>query len=166
MFFNLFGLFFSKYSFLRLQNFISPSIKYSINLIFEVVVCSCKIHVFNGIIPCQKHTKFLVHFTLFWKFSAVVCIIEICKPWKYWPLTPSISELMVFLKNGKLARLGWHFKYYFFFDNFCFKKALVLKTHRGMFFDSRNSRIKLKLPYNILVLGSNKILSKSFSIYL
>ena len=43
MFFILFGLFFSNHSFLRFQNFISPSIKYPVNLIFSVVVCICKI---------------------------------------------------------------------------------------------------------------------------
>ena len=53
VFFLLFGLFFSKRSFLRLQNFISPSIKYPVNLFFSVVVCICKIHVFNWVIPCQ-----------------------------------------------------------------------------------------------------------------
>ena len=28
--------------------------------------------------------------------------------------------------------LGWHFKYYFFFDNFCFKQPLVFKIHQGI----------------------------------
>ena len=58
--FSLFGLFFSKCSFLRFQNFISPSIKYPINLIFSVVVFICKVHVFT--------------------FSLVVGIIETWKP--------------------------------------------------------------------------------------
>ena len=46
MFFLLFGLFFSKCTFLRLQSFISLSIKYPINPIFSVVVRICKIHIF------------------------------------------------------------------------------------------------------------------------
>ena len=46
-FLNFLGSFFSKYTFLRLQSFILASIKYSINSIFSVVVCICKIHVFN-----------------------------------------------------------------------------------------------------------------------
>ena len=54
------GLFFPKYSFLRLQNFISPSIKYPINLIFSVVICICKIYVFNGVIPCQIMQNFWI----------------------------------------------------------------------------------------------------------
>ena len=70
MFFSLFGLFFSKSSFLRFQNFISPSIKYPINLIFPVIVCICKIQVFNGVIPCQIMQDFwimspLSHFFFF-----------------------------------------------------------------------------------------------------
>ena len=40
---------------------------------------------------------------------------------------------MIFLKNGKLGYLGWHFKYSFFFDNFYFKQPLVLKIRRSMF---------------------------------
>ena len=54
-FFLLFTPFFSKFSVLRLQDFISPSTKYPINLIFSVVVCIYKIHVFNGVIPCQSY---------------------------------------------------------------------------------------------------------------
>ena len=69
----------------------------------------------------SNHTKFLDHVTLIygflWNFLPVVGTIEIWNPWKY--LAPSISEFMVLLKNGKLVCLGWHFKYYFFFDNFC-----------------------------------------------
>ena len=72
----LFGLFFSKCSCLRLQNFISPIIKYPNNLIISVVVCICKIHVFNGLIPCQIIQSFLDHVNLissiFLKFSVVV----------------------------------------------------------------------------------------------
>ena len=41
-------------------NFISPSIKYRINLIFPVVVCICKIHVFNRVIPCQIIQNFWI----------------------------------------------------------------------------------------------------------
>ena len=52
MYFHSLGSF-SKNVHLRFQNFISPSIKYLINLIFSVVVCICKIHVFNEVIPCQ-----------------------------------------------------------------------------------------------------------------
>ena len=94
--------------------------------------------------------KILSHVTLiswiFLKFSPVVGFTEIWKPWKYQPLTPSISEFVVFFKNGKLACFGWHFKYYFVFDSFCFKPPLVLKIHRGMFFDSRHSKMTSKLP--------------------
>ena len=49
-------------SFLRLQNFISPNIKYPINLIFSVVVCICEIHVFNGVIPRQIMQNFWIMF--------------------------------------------------------------------------------------------------------
>ena len=61
MFFNFLGwLFFSKCSFLRLQNFVWLSIKYPINLIFSVVVCICNIHVFNGEIPSQITQNFWI----------------------------------------------------------------------------------------------------------
>ena len=77
LFFNYFGLFFSKRSFLSLQNFISLSIKYPVSLIFYVVVCICKIHVFNGVIPCQimDHVTFISW--VFLKLSPVVGITEI-----------------------------------------------------------------------------------------
>ena len=80
MLFNFLVTFFSKCSFLMLQNFISPSIKHPINLIFSVVVCTCKIHAFNGVIPSQIIQNFwnmspLAHGVL--KFSPVVSIIEI-----------------------------------------------------------------------------------------
>ena len=52
--------FFSKCLFLRLQNFFSPSVKYPINLIFSVVVYICKIHIFNGVIPCQNIQNFWI----------------------------------------------------------------------------------------------------------
>ena len=81
MFFSIFGLFFSNCSYLRFQNFISPSIKYPINLIFSVVVCVCKVYVFNGVIPCQIIQNFWIKLPLshgfFLKFSPVVGIIEI-----------------------------------------------------------------------------------------
>ena len=51
---------------------------------------------------------------------------------------------MVFLKNDKMVCLSWHFKYYFFFDNFCFKQPLTLKILRRMFFDKNNIEIPLK----------------------
>ena len=112
----------------------------------------------------SNHTKFLGHVTLiswiFSKFSPVVGIIEIQKCWKYYPLTPSNSEFMVLLINNKIVCLGWHFKYYFFFDNFCFKQSVVLKTHWGMFFNSRNSKLTSKLPSNLLLLSYRKIISK------
>ena len=60
MFFNFLGSFFSKCSFLRLQNFILASIKYPVKLIFSVVVCICKIHIFNGVIPCQVIQNFWI----------------------------------------------------------------------------------------------------------
>ena len=43
------------------------------------------------------------------------------------------------------------FKYYIFFDKFCFKQPLVLKIYLGMFFDSRNSEMTSKLASNLLV---------------
>ena len=58
MFFHFLGFFSPKCSFLRFQNFISPSIKYSINFTFSVVVCICQIHVFNGVIPCHIKEHF------------------------------------------------------------------------------------------------------------
>ena len=72
MFFFPFWVFFSKCSFLRLQNFISPSIKNPVNLIFALVVCICKIHVFNGVIICEMIQSFwnmspLPH-GFFWNF--------------------------------------------------------------------------------------------------
>ena len=67
---------------------------------------------------------------------------------------------MLFLKSGKLARLGLNFKYYFFINSFCFKQSPVLKIHRGMVFDSRNSRMTSKLPKNLLLLSYKKNLSK------
>ena len=51
-------------------------------------------------------------------------------------------------------------KYYFFFDNFCFKQPLVSKIQRGMFFDSKNSKMISKLPWNLLVLSYRIILWK------
>ena len=63
------------------------SIKYPVNLIFSVVVCMCKIHLFNGTIPCQIIQNFWIMSPLshgfFLKFSPIVGIIEIWKPWKY-----------------------------------------------------------------------------------
>ena len=56
--------------------------------------------------------------------------------------------------------LGWHFKYYFFFDNFFFKQHLALKIYQGMFFDLINSKMTWKLPWNLQVLSYKKILSK------
>ena len=145
MFFSLFGLFFSNFPFLRSQNSISPSIQYPNNLIFSVVVCICKIYLFHGGNCLSSHIKYLDHVTLisqiYLKFSSVVGVIEIWKLWKYWPLTPSISQFMIFFKNDKLVCLEWHFKYYFFFENFCFKQSPVLKIHWGTFFDSRNSKL-------------------------
>ena len=55
----------------------------------------------------------------FLKFLPVPRIIKIWKTWKYQPWTSTISEFMVFLKNGKLT-LGvprLTFQYYIFFDN-------------------------------------------------
>ena len=54
----------------------------------------------------SNHAKVLDHVTLiskiFLKFS--LGIIEIWKRWKYYPLTPRISEFMVLLINVKLVR--------------------------------------------------------------
>ena len=60
--FRLFGLFFSKVSFLRLQNFISTSIKYPIKLIFSVVVC---IHVNSYKIYESFHPYLIDFFEVF-----------------------------------------------------------------------------------------------------
>ena len=56
----------------------------------------------------------------------------------------NISEFMVLLINGKLVCLGWHFKYYFFFDN-CFKQPLVLKIHWGMFFSLKKFKNDIEI---------------------
>ena len=37
-------------------------------------------------------------------------------------------------------------KYYIFLDNFCLEEPLVLKIPLVIFFDSRNSKMTLKLP--------------------
>ena len=72
MFFNFLGIFFSKYSFLSSENFISPSIRYPINLIFSVLVCICKIHVLMGYfhvksykISVSCHTYLIDFFEIF-----------------------------------------------------------------------------------------------------
>ena len=62
----------------------------------------------------SNHTHFLEHVNhtlrIFLKFSPVVGMIEKWKFWKNYPFTPSFSEYMAFLENGKLAQ-GKFFKY-------------------------------------------------------
>ena len=96
------GGFFSRCSFLAFQNFISPSIKHPVKLFFSMVVCICKIHVFNGLIPCQITKNF-------WIMSHYLM--------DYFEIFTRISEFMVLLINDTLVCLGSHFKYNFFFDN-------------------------------------------------
>ena len=147
---------------MRLKDFISSSIKYTINLVFSVIVCICKIHVFNGVIPCQTYkiswTSHPYLMELFEIFTSG--IIEIWKPWKQ-PLTLSISKFLVLLINGKLVCLKWHLKYYFFYDKFGFKQLLVLKTHWGMLFKLKkfknNIKIRLKRTSFELYENPNKI---------
>ena len=85
-FLNFWALFLKIFIF-EVKNFISPSIRYPINLIFSVVVCICKINALNGLNSTSNHTKFLDHVTLiswtFLKFSPVLGIIEIWKPRKH-----------------------------------------------------------------------------------
>ena len=140
--------------FLKMFIFEAPKFyltKYQIsNQLFSEVVCICKIHLLMGYFHVKSYKisesfhPYLID--VFEIFTSGIGIIEILKPWRYYHKTPSISEFMVFLKNGKLVSLGWHFKYYFFFDNFCLKQSLVFKIHRGMCFDSRNSKMTSKLP--------------------
>ena len=79
LFFQLFGIFFSKSSFLRLQNFISQSIKYPVRLIFSVVVFICKIYVFNAVIARQ--------------------IIQI-----FWIMSPLIMDFFEIFTSGRYHR--------------------------------------------------------------
>ena len=52
------------------------------------------------------------------------------------------------LINDKLVCLGWHFKYYFFFDNFCFKQSLVLKIWKFIeyFFWLKKFKNDIEIP--------------------
>ena len=152
------GLFFSKCSYSRLQSFISPSFKYSINLIFSAVVCICRFHIFNGVIPFEIIQNIWIMSPLshrfFSKLLPVVGIIEIWKPWKYKPLTPSISGFIILSINGKLMCLD-----YFFFNNFCFKQPMVLKF-TGVCFWLKKVKQDIEIALNMLVLSYRKILSK------
>ena len=67
---------------MRLQSFISPSIKYTINSVFSVVVCSCKIHVF------KEAFFFLKHFSLIIK----KCVLPIS-------MATVVKETNFFMKN-------------------------------------------------------------------
>ena len=80
--FLTFWVFFLKCTFLRLQSFISPSIKYTINSVFSVVVCSCKIHVF------KEAFFFLKHFSLIIK----KCVLPIS-------MATVVKETNFFMKN-------------------------------------------------------------------
>ena len=55
---------------------------------------------------------------------------------------------MGFLKNGKLVCLGWHFKYYFFFNNFYFKQLMVSKIHRSIFFWLKKFKTEIEIAVN------------------
>ena len=148
--FYSFGLFFWKCSFLWFQNFISPSAKYSINLIFSVVVCICSIHVFNGVIPCQIMQDFYIMSSLshgFFEIFPSGRYHSDMKILKILASNASIWEFMEFFKNSKLVCLEWHFRYYVFVDNFCSKQTLVSKFDQGIFFDSKNLKMTLKLLY-------------------
>ena len=54
MFFNFLS------SFSRLHNFISTKMKHPPSLFFSVVLSSCQIHLFNGVIPCQIIQNFWI----------------------------------------------------------------------------------------------------------
>ena len=63
--------------------------------------------------------------------------------------------------------LNWHFKYYSFFDNFCFKQPLILNIHQGMFFWLKKfkSYIEIALKPTGLKLQENPI-KISYSVYI
>ena len=48
-------------------------------------------------------------------------------------------------KKWKIGVPRMKFEILLFFDNFCFKQPLVLKIHRGLFLDSRKSKMTSKL---------------------
>ena len=83
---------------------------------------------------------------IFKNFLPVAGNIQICKPWKYWPLTPSGSEFMVFLKNDKLMMIGEPPSCNNFLNNFCLKSRLVSKILMSLFCDFGNSKMTSKLP--------------------
>ena len=85
MLFILFGIFFSNYSFLRFQNFISPSIKCPVNLIFSVVVCICKIQASMFLMGNFKSYTVLDHvINILWIFLKILSEIGIIEIWKHW----------------------------------------------------------------------------------
>ena len=106
--FNFLGSFFPKCSFLRLQNFISPSIKYPVNLIFSVVVCICKINAFNGGNSISNHTKLLEQVTLtfyiFLKFPPVRYHLRYENPENISLLLQVFQNIWYFLK---MANCRW-----------------------------------------------------------
>ena len=92
---------------------------------------------------------------LFLKFLLVVRYHRDMKILKI--LVSNFKHFRIYGTFLKMANWHWtcpgsHFKYFIFFDNFCFKQPLVL-IYLGMFFDSRNSKMASQLLLNLLVLG-------------
>ena len=108
--------------------------KYPINLIFSVAVCIWEIYFF------------IIKKCVSYKISGsghlyLMDFFDIFTSDRYHRDMKALKILDSNSKNFNKWKIGVPrliFKYYFFFDNFCFKQPLVLKNHWGMFFDSRN----------------------------
>ena len=89
--------------------------KHPINLFFSVVGCTCNIHVFNRVIPCQIMQNFWIMSPLSHGFFfEIFTSSRYHRDMKALKILASISKhfrIYVIFKNSKLVCLGWHFKY-------------------------------------------------------
>ena len=132
--FLIFWALFPKIIIFEVEKFYPTKYEISNQLILFSGNFVCKTHAFNGADPCQIMQNFWIMSLLYETLASGRYHTDM-KALKILASSSKNLEFMVLLTNNKLMSLGCHFKYYFFFDNFCFKHPLVLETHRGMFFD-------------------------------